>query len=116
MSPAEAAAAVTDLRRFRRGGAADHVTAFTGLASQSPCPPARVVDRKDWAAANIAGLRCVVTPLAENLANGRTPGPVLDAIGSRLTACRAGTVLGTCLGGCSVSTTCCRATLASCCW
>lgn len=93
VSPAEAAAAVTDLRRFAVV-AADHVTAFTGLAPQSPCPPARVVDRKDWAAANIVGLRYVVTPLAENLTNGRSPGPVLDAIGSRLTGVQAGTLLG----------------------
>ena len=31
-----------------------HVAAYTGLTSQTPVPPVRVVDRKDWAKVNIA--------------------------------------------------------------
>jgi coenzyme F420 biosynthesis associated uncharacterized protein len=53
----------------------------------------RVVDRKDWAAANIAGLREVITPLAERLTGGKNPGAIGTAVGSRLTGLQAGTVL-----------------------
>jgi coenzyme F420 biosynthesis associated uncharacterized protein len=51
------------------------------------------VDRRDWAAANIDGLRAVVAPLLVRATGGRQPGPVADAVGSRLTGVQAGTVL-----------------------
>ena len=88
----EATDVVADLRRLT-DEAADHVIAYTGLRSQVVHPPVRVVDRRDWAAANIAGLREVVTPLVSRLSDGRQPGPLTDAIGSRLTGVQAGTVL-----------------------
>ena len=53
----------------------------------------QVVDRKDWAAINIAGLREVVTPLVGRLSGDKQPGVLTDAIGSRLTGVQAGTVL-----------------------
>jgi coenzyme F420 biosynthesis associated uncharacterized protein len=86
----EAAEAVADLRRLA-DEASVHVAEYTQM--KGPESPVRVVDRKDWAAANIAGLREVVTPLAERLTGGKAPGAVSSAVGSRLTGVQAGTVL-----------------------
>jgi coenzyme F420 biosynthesis associated uncharacterized protein len=88
----EATGVVADLRRLT-DEAAGHVIAYTGLRSQVAHPPVRVVDRRDWAAVNIGGLRDVVTPLVNRLTGERTPGPVTEAIGSRLTGVQAGTIL-----------------------
>jgi coenzyme F420 biosynthesis associated uncharacterized protein len=88
----EATEVVADLRRLT-DEAAGHVAAYTGLRSQVAHPPVRVVDRRDWAAVNIAGLREVVTPLITRLSGDKQPGPLTDAIGSRLTGVQAGTVL-----------------------
>jgi coenzyme F420 biosynthesis associated uncharacterized protein len=88
----EAAEAVTDLRRLA-DEAAEHVSAYTGLRAVGNPPPVRVVDRRDWAATNIAGLRQVINPLAERLAGGKMPGSFVSAVGSRLTGVQAGTVL-----------------------
>ncbi|MEV1286035.1 zinc-dependent metalloprotease [Micromonospora sp. NPDC049679] len=88
----EAAEVVTDLRRLT-DEAAGHVTSYTGLRSQVAHPPVRVVDRRDWAAVNIAGLREVITPLVSRLSGDKQPGALTDAIGSRLTGVQAGTVL-----------------------
>ncbi|MFB9238512.1 zinc-dependent metalloprotease [Plantactinospora siamensis] len=88
----EATAVVADLRRLT-DEAAGHVMDYTGLRSQVAHPPVRVVDRRDWAATNIAGLREVITPLVSRLAADKRPGPVTEAVGSRLTGVQAGTVL-----------------------
>ena len=92
VSYAEAAEVVADLRRLTDEAAA-HVVAYTQLQPHTPNPGVRVVDRQDWAATNIAGLREVVTPLAERLTGGKPPGPLATAVGGRLTAVQAGTVL-----------------------
>mgnify|MGYP002621745814 CR=1 FL=1 len=89
---AEATEVVADLRRLAVE-AAEHVEAFTGLRPAGPPAPVRVVDRRDWAAANIAGLRAVVAPLLMRATRGREPGPLADAVGSRITGVQAGTVL-----------------------
>ncbi|NUT35651.1 MAG: zinc-dependent metalloprotease [Hamadaea sp.] len=75
--------------------AAEHVAAYTGLRPLVAHPPVRVVDRRDWAAANVAGMRTVITPLAQRLADKakRSPGGPLDAVGSKITGVQAGTVL-----------------------
>jgi coenzyme F420 biosynthesis associated uncharacterized protein len=52
-----------------------------------------VVDRRDWAAVNIAGLRKIIIPLVSRLSGDRPPGALADAIGSRLTGVQAGTIL-----------------------
>ncbi|GAB3149389.1 zinc-dependent metalloprotease [Micromonospora sonneratiae] len=88
----EATDVVADLRRLTDEAAA-HVVSYTGLRSQVEHPPVRVVDRRDWAATNIAGLREVITPLVSRLAGDKQPGAFTDAIGSRLTGVQAGTVL-----------------------
>jgi coenzyme F420 biosynthesis associated uncharacterized protein len=88
----EATDVVTDLRRLT-GEAARHVAEYTGLHAQVEPPPVRVVDRRDWAATNITGLREVITPLVARLTGDKQPGPLTEAIGSRLTGVQAGTIL-----------------------
>ncbi|HET9518533.1 MAG TPA: zinc-dependent metalloprotease [Actinoplanes sp.] len=73
--------------------AAGHVAAYTGLTAQVEHPPVRVVDRKDWAAVNISGLREVVGPLVARIAGDKQPGPLADAVGSRITGVQFGSVL-----------------------
>jgi len=92
VSYAEATDVVSDLRRLT-DEAGRHVLAYTGLRSQVADAPVRVVDRRDWAATNIAGLRDVIIPLVSRLTRDKQPGAVTDAIGSRLTGFQAGTVL-----------------------
>jgi coenzyme F420 biosynthesis associated uncharacterized protein len=88
----EASDVVSELRRLAEE-AAEHVQAFTGLTPAAGPAPIRVVDRRDWAGINIAGLRKVVAPLLARVAGDRTPGPLLDAVGSRVTGVQTGTVL-----------------------
>ena len=88
----EATQVVAELRTLT-DEAAGHVAAYTGLTSQVDVPPVRVVDRKDWAAVNIAGLKQVIVPLVSRLSGDKQPGAFADAIGSRVTGVQAGTVL-----------------------
>jgi coenzyme F420 biosynthesis associated uncharacterized protein len=90
VSYSEAAEVVAELRRLTDEAAA-HVEQFTQLSG--PTTPVRVVDRKDWAAINITGLRQVVNPLFAKLTGDRDPGPFINAVGSRVTGVQAGTVL-----------------------
>ncbi|MEV4723043.1 zinc-dependent metalloprotease [Micromonospora humida] len=92
VSYAEATGVVGDLRRLT-DEAAGHVADYTGLRPQVGHPPVRVVDRRDWAATNIAGLREVITPLVSRLSGDKPPGALTEAVGSRLTGVQAGTVL-----------------------
>ncbi len=92
VSYTEAADVVADLKRLT-DEAAGHVMEFTGLQPHVVHPPVRVVDRKDWAAVNIAGLQRVITPLVGKLSGDREPGSFATAVGSRLTGVQAGTVL-----------------------
>src|SRR2546421_13127640 len=87
VSYTEATEVVTELRRLT-DEAAEHVAGFTLLAA--PPAPARVVDRKDWAAVNISGLRQVINPLVSKLTGDRDPGPFVNAVGSRVTGVQAG--------------------------
>ncbi|WP_320067764.1 zinc-dependent metalloprotease [Micromonospora sp. RTGN7] len=91
-SYAEATEVVSELRRLT-DEAAGHVADYTGLRSRVAHPPVRVVDRRDWAATNIAGLREVITPLVDRLSGDKRPGPITEAIGSRVTGVQAGIVL-----------------------
>jgi coenzyme F420 biosynthesis associated uncharacterized protein len=88
----EATQVVAELRALT-DEAAGHVAAYTGLSSQVDVPPVRVVDRKDWAAVNITGLKQVIGPLVSRLSGDKQPGAFADAIGSRVTGVQAGTVL-----------------------
>ena len=88
----EATHVVADLRALTEE-AAGHVAAYTGLTPQVDVPPVRVVDRRDWAKVNIAGLQRVIGPLVSRLSGDTRPGPFADAIGSRVTGVQAGTIL-----------------------
>ncbi|MBN1171385.1 MAG: zinc-dependent metalloprotease [Micromonosporaceae bacterium] len=92
ISYAEATAAVADLRRLT-DEATGHVAEYTGMRSQVPYPAVNVVDRRDWALANIEGLRAVMNPLADRLSGGKKPHPAVEAVGSRATGVQAGAVL-----------------------
>jgi coenzyme F420 biosynthesis associated uncharacterized protein len=73
--------------------AAGHVQSFTGMTPQGAPAPVRVVDRRDWAKVNVDGLRQVVAPLMARLTGLRTPGPVAETVGSRVTGVQTGTIL-----------------------
>jgi coenzyme F420 biosynthesis associated uncharacterized protein len=88
----EATQVVAELRTLT-DEAAGHVAAYTGLISQVEVPTVRVVDRKDWAVANIEGLKQIIVPLVSRLAGDKQPGAFADAIGSRVTGVQAGTIL-----------------------
>jgi coenzyme F420 biosynthesis associated uncharacterized protein len=88
----EATQVVAELRALT-DEAAGHVAEYTGLTAQVDHPPVRVVDRKDWAAVNIAGLKEVLVPLVSRLTGDKQPGPLTEAIGSRVTGVQAGSVL-----------------------
>jgi coenzyme F420 biosynthesis associated uncharacterized protein len=92
VSYAEAADVVADLRRLT-DEAAGHVMEFTALRPYVTHPPVRVVDRKDWAAVNLSGLKHVISPLVSQITGDREPGAIAGAVGSRLTGVQAGTVL-----------------------
>ncbi len=92
ISLTEAAEVVAELRHLT-DDAAGHVMEFTGMHPTLGHHSVRVVDRGDWAAVNIDGLRTVITPLATRLTGGREPGGLTKLIGSRLTGVQAGTVL-----------------------
>src|SRR4051812_10037547 len=64
---------VSDLRTLTEE-AAEHVAAYTGLNPQVDAPPVRVVDRRDWSAVNIQGLKQVIVPLISRLSGDRQPG------------------------------------------
>jgi len=88
----EASDVVTDLRRLA-DEAAGQVETYTGMSPSAGRAPVRVVDRRDWADANIAGLRQVIAPLLARVTGSREPGAFADAVGSRVTGVQAGTVL-----------------------
>ncbi len=92
VSFSEAADVVADLRRLT-DDAAGHVLRYTGMHPMVTHPPVRVVDRRDWAATNILGLRQVINPLVSQLIGDKEPGAFTTAVGSRLTGVQAGTVL-----------------------
>jgi coenzyme F420 biosynthesis associated uncharacterized protein len=91
----EAFAAVRQLRDLALE-AEDHVTAFTGMKAPHPHEPATVVDRTGWVKGNIGGFQIVMAPLLDKLAakrSGQVGGPVLTAIGSRITGAQVGVLL-----------------------
>jgi coenzyme F420 biosynthesis associated uncharacterized protein len=88
----EATQVVSELRVLT-DEAAGHVATYTGLTPKVDVPPVRVVDRKDWAAINISGLKQIIVPLVTRLSGDKQPGAFADAIGSRVTGVQAGTIL-----------------------
>jgi coenzyme F420 biosynthesis associated uncharacterized protein len=88
---AEAADVVSELRRLT-DLAERHVQEYTGLSAQVDHPPVRVVDRKDWVAANVTGLQQVMTPLIDQISQRGSVSGVTRLIGSKTTGVQAGTV------------------------
>ncbi len=86
----EATSVVTDLRQLARE-AEGHVAAFTGLTPTLSDAPVAIVDRRGWAAENVAGLRTVIGPLTDKLARQVTP--VASAVGSKVAGVQAGLLL-----------------------
>src|SRR5687768_5332639 len=82
----EATAVVRQVRELADEATA-HVTAYTGLSPQLADGPVRVVDRRTWAALNVAGLREVVAPLVEK------GGPFNNAVTAKVAGVQAGALL-----------------------
>ena len=75
------------------------VREFTGLTAQAGTAPVLVVDRQGWIQANADAFSQIIGPVVDKLQERRgAPGPLTEAIGSRVTGLEVGTLLGF-LGG-----------------
>ncbi len=94
ISLAEATAAVAELRQAT-DQAEGHVRSLTGMHSDAPAVPVRVVDRPAWIDVNCEGMSAVLTPLVDLLQErqDKPPGEMALAVGSRVTGVQAGAVL-----------------------
>ncbi len=91
----EAFGAVRQLRELAVE-AETHVAGITGMQAPDPHEPARVVDRSGWIKGNVGGFRMVMQPLLERMQSrreGRMGGPVVTAVGSRVTGAQVGVLL-----------------------
>jgi coenzyme F420 biosynthesis associated uncharacterized protein len=93
VSRAEAEAAVGELYQSI-SVAAGHVAELTRLREPPVTATNRVVDRAAWIDTNTSGLRTVVTPLVEKLAEAHPVGRVAEAFGGKITGAQIGVVLG----------------------
>ena len=94
VSAGEAAATVAELREGANRST-DYVRDFTGLDAGALSAPVLVVDRPAWIQANVDGFATLLTPIIDKLeAKKGPPGPVTQAIGSRITAAEIGGLLG----------------------
>ena len=94
VTPADAAAAVTELRddANRSTGL---VRDFTGLVAHGNSAPVLVVDRRGWVQANADGFARILDPLVTRLTEKKgTPQGLSLAIGSRVTGAEVGLMLG----------------------
>jgi coenzyme F420 biosynthesis associated uncharacterized protein len=90
----EADAVVTELKAD-----ADRSTAlvrdFTGLEATERSAPVLVVDRTGWIQANADGFAEVLAPLVDKVQGRKgAPGPVAEAVGSKVTGLEVGGLLG----------------------
>jgi coenzyme F420 biosynthesis associated uncharacterized protein len=88
---AEASSAVANLRVLA-DEAVNHVAEYTELEAQVGDAPVRVVDRGTWSAVNISGLRTVIDPLTEQLAE--KSGVIGGMVSSKASGMQAGALLG----------------------
>jgi coenzyme F420 biosynthesis associated uncharacterized protein len=71
------------------------VREFTGLHAEERTAPVLVVDRTGWIQANADGFAQVMNPLIERLqAKRRSPSPLAEGIGSKVTGLEVGGLLG----------------------
>ena len=90
----EAAATVAELREGADRSTA-YVRAFTGLEAGERTAPVLVVDRPAWIQANADGFASILSPVIDSMEQRRgKPGPLTQAIGSRITAAEVGGLLG----------------------
>jgi coenzyme F420 biosynthesis associated uncharacterized protein len=93
VTPAEARAAVAELRRSA-AEAEGHVRGFTRLTASSGSAPVVVVDRPGWVQANTEAFEQVLGPLGELIAQRRGPGKSgTSAVSSRLAGVQVGALL-----------------------
>jgi len=94
VSAAEAAATVAELRNGAERSTA-YVHDFTGLDAGALTAPVLVVDRSAWIRANTEGFARLIGPVIEKVAEKKgPPGPVTQAVGSRITGAEVGGLLG----------------------
>ena len=75
------------------------VREFTGLTAEAGTAPVLVVDREGWIQANADAFAQIIEPVVDKLQERRgAPGPMTEAIGSRVTGLEVGALLGF-LGG-----------------
>lgn len=90
----EAADAVAELREGANRSTA-LVRDFTGLRAAERTAPVLVVDRPGWIQANADGFGQVIGPIVDKLQDRKgSPGPLAEAIGSRITGTELGVMLG----------------------
>jgi coenzyme F420 biosynthesis associated uncharacterized protein len=96
VTPAEARAAVTQLRAFAVE-AHGHVASFTRLDAPTDGASVAVIDRPGWIQANAAGFRTVLEPLVQKIQERRprssSASPLADTVGSKVTGVQTGTLL-----------------------
>ncbi len=94
VSPAEADETVAELRADAERSTG-LVRDYTGLHAADRTAPVLVVDRGGWVRANADGFATMIAPLIDRLQERRgTPGPMAEAIGSRITGAELGALLG----------------------
>ncbi len=90
----EAAAIVTELRDGAERSTA-YVRDYTGLDAGALTAPVLVVDRPAWIQANAEGFAQLLTPVIDKVTEKKgPPGPITQAVGSRVTGAEVGGLLG----------------------
>jgi coenzyme F420 biosynthesis associated uncharacterized protein len=94
VSAEEAEATVAELREGAERSTA-YVRAFTGLDAGALTAPVLVVDRPAWIRANAEGFAQLLAPVIEKVTEKKgPPGPITQAVGSRITGAEVGGLLG----------------------
>jgi coenzyme F420 biosynthesis associated uncharacterized protein len=94
ISSDEAEQTVTELRAGA-DRSTSYVREFTGLEAGERTAPVLVIDRPAWIQANADGFAKLLGPVIDKVAERRgPPGPVTQAVGSRITGVEVGGLLG----------------------
>ena len=94
VSAAEAAETVAELRAGAERSTA-YVRDYTGLDAGALTAPVLVVDRPAWIQANAEGFAQIITPVIAKVTEKKgPPGPISQAVGSRITGAEVGGLLG----------------------
>src|SRR5262249_31188663 len=94
VSAAEAEATVAELRAGAERSTGD-VREYTRVDAGELTAPVIVVDRPAWIRANAEGFSRLLTPVIEKVAEKKgPPGPITQAVGSRITGAEVGGLLG----------------------